>query len=112
MTFFWLPQSRFPAPLRRMSPFPLPGMCQLNGQLLCNGEGLYFTRADMEQVAKAFETAAQEERGSVTLKCADETVYEALYERLLTQQEIFQYLPGDSVSFAASQERLTLTFFV
>lgn len=75
-------------------------------------EGLYFTRADVEQVAEAFETAAQEERGSVTLKCADETVYEALYERLLTQQEIFQYLPGDSVSFAASQEQLTLTFFL
>ena len=48
---------------------------------------------------------------SVTLKCADETVYKELYERLLTQQEIFQYLPGDSVSYAASQEQLTLTFF-
>ena len=92
-------------------PFPLPECVSLTDNYYVR-EGLYFTRADMEQVAKAFETAAQEERGSVTLKCADETVYEALYERLLTQQEIFQYLPGDSVSFAASQERLTLTFFV
>ena len=90
--------------------FPLPECVSLTDNYYVR-EGLYFIRADMEQAAEAFETAAREGRSSVTLKCADETVYKELYERLLTQQEIFQYLPGDSVSYAASQEQLTLTFF-
>lgn len=91
--------------------FPLPECVSMRDNYYVR-EGLYFTQADMEQAAEAFEAAQREERGSVTLKCADEAVYEALYEKLLTQQEVFRFLSDDTVSYAASQDQLTLTFFL
>ena len=57
-------------------------------------EGLYFTDADLEQAGLALETAVREGRESVTFKCADREAYEELYQELLTEQKIFQYLQG------------------
>lgn len=74
-------------------------------------EGLYFSQADMEQAVRAFERALQEGASTVTFQCADRAVYEELYDRLLSGQEIFQYLDRASVSYAVSEERLALTFF-
>ena len=47
----------------------------------------------------------------MTFKCADREAYEELYEELLTEQKIFQYLQGGAVSYAVSEEQLALTFF-
>lgn len=91
--------------------FPLPECTCMTDNYYVR-EGLYFTRADIGQAAEALAAAGQEGRRSVTLKCADRDVYEALYESLITRQEIFQYLQADAVSFAASEERLSLTFFL
>lgn len=93
------------------STFPLPECISMKDNYYVR-ENLYFTEADPEQVQAAFEAARREGRPSVTFKCADITVYEALYERLLTQQEVFQYLQGEAVSYAVSKEQLTLTFFL
>ena len=75
-------------------------------------ENLYFTEASLEQAGQALEAAAREGRESVTFKCADREAYEELYEELLTEQKIFQYLQGGAVSYAVSAEQLTLTFFL
>ncbi|HJC55954.1 MAG TPA: hypothetical protein H9700_01115 [Candidatus Eisenbergiella intestinipullorum] len=75
-------------------------------------EGLYFTRADRAQVSAAFERAQQEGWRAVTLKCANESVYEELEESLLVSREIFRYLSRETVAYAAAKERLALTFFL
>lgn len=91
-------------------PFPLPECSSMEDNYYVR-EGLYFTDADLEQADLALETAVREGRESVTFKCADREAYEELYEELLTEQKIFQYLQGGAVSYAVSEEQLALTFF-
>ena len=90
--------------------FPLPECSDMADNYYVR-EGLYFTDADLEQAGLALETAVREGRESVTFKCADREAYEELYEELLTEQKIFQYLQGGAVSYAVSEEQLALTFF-
>lgn len=91
-------------------PFPLPECSSMEDNYYVR-EGLYFTDADLEQAGLALETAVREGRESVTFKCADREAYEELYQELLTEQKIFQYLQGGAVSYAVSEEQLALTFF-
>ena len=91
--------------------FPLPECSDMADNYYVR-EGLYFTDADLEQAGQALETAMREGRESVTFKCAGREIYEKLYEELLTEQRIFQYLQGGAVSYAASEEQLALTFFL
>ena len=90
--------------------FPLPECSSMEDNYYVR-EGLYFAGADLEQAGLALETAVREGRESVTFKCADREAYEELYEELLTEQKIFQYLQGGAVSYAVSEEQLALTFF-
>lgn len=93
------------------APFPLPECSSMEDNYYVR-EGLYFAGADLEQAGRALEAAAREGRESVTFKCADREVYEKLYEELLAEQRIFQYLLDGAVSYAVSAEQLTLTFFL
>ena len=91
--------------------FPLPECSDMADNYYVR-EGLYFTDADLEQAGQALETAMREGRESVTFKCAGRKKKKKLYEELLTEQRIFQYLQGGAVSYAASEEQLALTFFL
>lgn len=77
-------------------------------------ENAYFTGVDQERIASLFAAARRLGQEMVTLKCADDEVYESLRRRLLDDQEIFTYLPGnsDTVAYVDSREQLSLSFWL
>jgi len=85
-------------------------------------EGAYFTEYDKDQMAKLVEDRVfigeevrSEEEIMISLCCADESCYEEMYEALITEREIFDYLEGSGISsfiYSAGEEQLTLTFFL
>lgn len=77
-------------------------------------EGLYFTRVDEEMLSQVFLSAYEQKSGYVTLKCADETIYEEMIGYLIEKQEIFHYLDASegTVSYAENAEQLSLSFWL
>lgn len=77
-------------------------------------EGAYFTEFNEEQLAGIIEKYRVEGRESITLKCADETVYREMSDILLEEQAIFHYLEGEdnSIVYTDSKEHLCLTFYL
>ncbi len=77
-------------------------------------EGVYFTEADEEQLAECFRKATEGKKREVTMKCDDQAVYEELYDSLITQQGIFDYLDsaGGSIAYTWNEKQLSMTFWV
>ena len=75
-------------------------------------ENLYFTSADLDQVGTAFAGAASRGEEAVTLKCSDYTVFSELYDALITNQKIFDYLSGDNVSYSMSEDTYSFIFWL
>lgn len=77
-------------------------------------EGVYFTEVDETQLAECFQRAQESGKSDVTLKCADAAVYEELYDRLITKQEIFDYLDseGGNIAYAQNEKQMSMTFWV
>lgn len=76
-------------------------------------EGAYFVYADMEKAKELFDAAYGEEYEYVTLKCAEDTVYEEMKRRLITEQKVFQYMRGDgTVAYVCNQKQRTLSFWL
>lgn len=110
--YFLVPTAQISATHTADGVVPLPECTSISDSYYVR-EDLYFTEADKEQTAEAFRRALQDGKEAVTLKCADWSVYEQMYDTLLEQQEIFRYLPENrTVSYAVSEEQLTLTFFL
>lgn len=77
-------------------------------------EGAYFTEVNSQQLEQLIERYKAEERESVTLRCADDTVYQQMTEELLEQQKIFKYLNGesDSIMYTDSPKQRSITFWL
>ncbi len=77
-------------------------------------EGLYFTSLDKEKLEGCFQKARENGREDVTLKCADAGIYEEMFDHLVTQQEIFDYLGSaeNKISYSPNEKQLSLTFWV
>ena len=75
-------------------------------------ENLYFTSADLDQVGTAFVNAAARGDEAVTLKCSDYSVFSELYDALITNQKIFDYLSGDNVSYSMSEDTYSFIFWL
>lgn len=77
-------------------------------------EGAYFTEYDEAKLEELFRRCYEQGRGDVTLKCADESIYNAVYEKLITNQQIFRYLdaPDGVVAYADDAKQLLLTFWL
>ncbi len=77
-------------------------------------EGAYFTEVDEGQLHELFDRAYSEGRDMITLKCADQWVYDEIRQFLITDRRIFDYLydTGSSVSYASSDSQRTLTFLL
>lgn len=77
-------------------------------------EGAYFSSYDREQMAALFQSALENGRRDVTIKCADEACYLEIMEQLIDGQEIFQYLtePEGRVAYAQNEKQLSLTFWM
>ncbi|MCM1024904.1 MAG: hypothetical protein NC432_00575 [Roseburia sp.] len=77
-------------------------------------EGALFSFYDREQLERLFERAREQGREDVTVKCADQACYEEVTDRLIGQQEIFDFLgeTGGAVAYAQNGNQLSLTFWV
>ena len=61
---------------------------------------MYFASVDTKQLQEMFSNAYQSGKLSVTIKCADTSVYEEMLDYLISQECIFDYLEGgNSVSY-------------
>ena len=76
-------------------------------------EGAYFTAYDRNQVQALIEKARSQGRTDVTIKCSDEECYGEVINRLIEQQEIFDFLDsGNSIAYAQNNKQLSLTFWM
>ncbi len=55
-------------------------------------EGLYFLSYNTDQLAAAFDGAVSRGDQTVTIKCADQVVYEQMYHELIDEQHIFDFI--------------------
>ena len=77
-------------------------------------EGNYFYEYDAEQLDEVFYDAYDAGSEMVTLKCDTEELYDEFYEKLVDEQQIFEYLyeEYDSISYVENEEQLTMTFWM
>ncbi len=76
-------------------------------------EGLYFTQVDEIQLKQCFEKAYEEEKESITLKCADREVYEKMQSFLVEENRIFVFMPSSQgVEFLRTDETCILIFYL
>ena len=77
-------------------------------------EGAYFREADYEQLAELMERYQAEGRESVTLRCANDLVYQQMEKELLTEQKIFKYMKGEnnSIMYTDSPKQRSITFWL
>lgn len=78
---------------------PLPPCTSMNANYYVR-EGMYFTSVDTKQLQETFSNAYRSGKLSITLKCADASVYEEMLDYLISKERIFDYLEGgNSVSY-------------
>ncbi len=77
-------------------------------------EGSLFFVFDREQLETLFETAVEQGRKDVTVKCGDEAVYEEVMTALIQGQEIFDYWDevDGTIAYTQNENQLSLTFWV
>ena len=77
-------------------------------------EDAYFYSYDTNALAAFFDKGYDEDRVAVTLRCADEAVYNTFFEELITNQQIFHYLNSvdGRVAFAQDADKFSMTFWL
>lgn len=95
------------------SVVPLPECTSMDANYYVM-EGAYFTDYEETEISDFFERGYADGEIDVTLKCANEEVYELFYHRLVEEQEIFKYLNAGTgpVAYSGDLEQLSLTFWL
>ena len=77
-------------------------------------EGALFASYDRDQMETLFMRLLEQGRSDVTVKCATRECYDEVYDALVEQKGIFDYIPGNGLSVAYTQNdiQLSLTFWV
>lgn len=92
---------------------PLPVCDSLEANYYAR-EGAYFTEVNFAQLEQLIERYKEEGRENVTLRCANDSVYQQMTEELLTRQKIFHYLEGEnnSIMYTDSPKQRSITFWL
>ena len=93
--------------------FPLPDCTAMKDNYYVR-EDAYFDTVDEEKLTRLFARGYEEQKGIVTLKCADADIYQQMKQKLLDDQEIFTYLKNDgsSAAYVDTPEQYTLSFWL
>lgn len=77
-------------------------------------EGACFTEYNEEQLTQLFESCSAEGKAYVTLQCADETVYQTMNEKLITEQKIFHYMDAEEgvIAYSQNEDQFSLSFWI
>ncbi len=77
-------------------------------------EDALFETYDKEKLAQLFRRAKELDMEALTIKCADKPCMDIMEQRLLDEQEIFDYLPDGewTISYASNEKQLSLTFWL
>jgi len=76
-------------------------------------EGLYLTEIDTGIIAAAFDNARARGDSMVTLKCENANVYTALFNYLIDNHSIFDYLNGStSVNYVEFRDECRIMFYL
>lgn len=77
-------------------------------------EDEYFTSSEMALVGDLFDRRYKDESRNVTIKCATDSVYDSLFEELITNRRVFEFLQGDTsqVSYTTFEDTRTIIFWL
>jgi hypothetical protein len=77
-------------------------------------ENTLFFEYDSEKMSLLFQKLGTEGYPDVTVKCNDADTYSSIYEALIEQQDIFDYLPEekDTISYTLNEKQLSMTFWM
>ena len=77
-------------------------------------EDEYFTNTELSLIKELFERRYADGSDNVVIKCADKTIYDSLFDQLVTQRGVFEYLQGDtsSVSYTTFADTNTIIFWL
>lgn len=77
-------------------------------------ENEYFTNDELSLVKDLFDRRYSEGSNNVTIKCATDEIYDSLFNKLVTERNVFEYLQGDTsqVSYTAFKETRTIMFWI
>lgn len=76
-------------------------------------EGLYFTELNIDQIMAAFNKARDRGDKMVTLKCENANVYMALFNHLIDNHGIFDYLNGSTtVNYVEFRDACRISFYI
>lgn len=77
-------------------------------------EGAFFTTYDAEQMKQLFEKLNRGEKQEITVKCSDAECFNRIASAMIEEQEVFDYLQGDSntIAYTQNEKQLSMSFWV
>ncbi len=77
-------------------------------------EGNYFTSPELSLVKDLFDRGYSEGRNYVTIKCSGDSVYQALFDELITNRKVFGFLQGNptTIPYTTFEETDTIIFWI
>ncbi len=94
-------------------PVPMPECTSLQDNYYVR-EGLYFESYEEARIQEVFAAAKENGKENVTIKCANQAVYQTMCEELLEKQKIFEYIQTQegSIAYTDSAEQFSITFWL
>ncbi len=77
-------------------------------------EDEYFTSPELTLVGELFDRRYKDGSGNVTIKCATDAVYSELFNQLITDRKVFNFLQGDTaqISYTTFEDTRTIMFWL
>lgn len=93
--------------------FDMP-LCQADENNYYKKEGCLFTSYDEQLLEYVIQNSLNDGKDFVTLKCSNEDVYKDMYQALIEEQGIFEFLTDgySSIAYIENEQQLSLTFWM